>query len=178
MTTGKAPRVELTPHIERILAAIAYVIGRAEARDRRLSQYQIVKALFIADRSHLNKYGRPITFDNYVAMTHGPVPSLAYDILKQERSALAKIGNRPLPWQREPINGHSEYFAADPSGRDELSQSDIEELDGALTVILTLSFSQIRRITHDDPAYQEAWSDEDAKAFRDKFWNAVRRPEL
>lgn len=167
MTVGKAPRVELKPDVDRILAAIAYVISRAENRGRRPSQYEIAKTLFIADRAHLNKYGRPITFDNYFAMNHGPVPSFAYNLLKQDRGALKAIGERQIPWQQRSVGKHFEYFAANAIlAEDALSESDIEELDGALSVILTLSFGQIRRVTHEDPAYQEAWSDEDdARAF-------------
>jgi uncharacterized phage-associated protein len=38
--------------------------------------------MYFADRKHLEKYGRFICGDSYVAMKHGPVPSEIYDILK------------------------------------------------------------------------------------------------
>ena len=41
-----------------------------------------------------------------------------------------------------------------------LSPSDIEELRAALVIIKSLTFSQIRRLTHEDQAYLEAWEDE------------------
>lgn len=42
----------------------------------------ILKALFYADKYHLQRYGRPVTGDIYIKMPNGPVASLAYDMLK------------------------------------------------------------------------------------------------
>lgn len=44
--------------------------------------YYIMKVLYFADLLHLERYGRFISGDNYVAMGKGPVPSKVYDILK------------------------------------------------------------------------------------------------
>jgi hypothetical protein len=56
----------------RILAAMLFLMNEHPG----LTQCQIVKSIFLADEQHLNTYGRPVTFDNYVAMPRGPVPSL------------------------------------------------------------------------------------------------------
>ncbi|MEK7221817.1 MAG: Panacea domain-containing protein, partial [Nitrospirota bacterium] len=37
--------------------------------------HQISKIIYFADKDHLQKYGRLICGDSYVAMKHGPVPS-------------------------------------------------------------------------------------------------------
>jgi len=39
----------------------------------------------------------------------------------------------------------------------ELSVSDLEELDAAVKMVASLTPGQIRRLTHEDPAYIEAW---------------------
>ncbi len=72
----EAPRIELEPDIRKILEAISYVIAEGRRRCLLVEQYDILKTLFLADKSHLNKFGRPVTFDNYFAMRAGPVPSL------------------------------------------------------------------------------------------------------
>ncbi|WP_163005992.1 Panacea domain-containing protein [Methylobacterium brachiatum] len=129
----------------------------------RLTQYDIVKSLFVADRAHLNRFGRPITYDNYVAMKHGPVPSLAYDFLKGNGKALSTYGLSSLPWTRASAEyrGSGCYIFTDATTVDEeavLSQSDMAALDTALHAIINLSFGQVRKLTHSDPAYKEAWA--------------------
>ena len=40
------------------------------------------KVLFFAEKSHLNRYSRPIEGDTFIAMPNGPVPSTIYDFIK------------------------------------------------------------------------------------------------
>jgi uncharacterized phage-associated protein len=162
------PKVNLKPNVQKIISAIAYVIALGEKRQFTITQYDILKTLFIADKAHLNKYGRPITFDNYYAMRAGPVPSLAYDFLKEKHAKMEQLRINSFPWSRREISaGRCEYFRADPKDIDDnLSESDKNSLSDALATIKSLTFSQIRKLTHDDPAYEEAWRDEgDQKAF-------------
>ena len=132
-----------------------------------VSQYDILKTLFLADRAHLNKYGRPITFDNYVAMRAGPVPSRAYNLLKA-----TSIRKKPLPWDKAQVPGGKVYYSnpGHTTFADVLSESDRDALQEAYDVVKNLTFQQIRRLTHSDPAYVEAWKDdEDRKAFNMKI---------
>ena len=92
----------MTVSIEKSLAAICHVIGLAEKSEYQLTQYDIVKTLFLADRQHLNEFGRPITFDNYVAMTHGPVPSCSYDLLKSNEYRIRHLRLKALPRKSRP----------------------------------------------------------------------------
>lgn len=153
--------VRLKPNRTKIIAAIHHVLLGAQKRGQRPSQYQLAKALFLADRSHLNRFGRPITFDNYVAMNHGPVPSTAYDLLK--RSPEESGNERPaLPWRRHrDAASPSKYlYEAEPfDSADYLSVSDQECLDDGLSVVLGMSFGQLRKLTHEDIAYILAWGD-------------------
>lgn len=145
----------LTPDFPKIQEAILYLLSQRAG----LTQYQIVKALFLADRRHLNDYGRPITFDNYVALEHGPVPSAAYEALKPEHNHMARFGEA-RPWTSTPERPGSRVnnFVRLRAPREAvLSATDIEALDEALTVVVSLSFGQLRRLTHEDPAYVEAW---------------------
>ena len=41
--------------------------------------------MFLAEKYHLVRYGRPITGDRYDAMKDGPVPSFTYDLFKKHR---------------------------------------------------------------------------------------------
>lgn len=157
-----AERVTLVEDVDKILSATAFVISLANQQGVQPTQFDILKSLFLADRSHLNEWGRPITFDNYVAMRHGPVPSAVYDLLKENAWRKKKLGVDVLPWQRHAgPNGKFFYTdAAIENVEDVLSLSEINALRFGIETVLKLDFWQVRRLTHEDPAYVEAWDDE------------------
>jgi uncharacterized phage-associated protein len=45
----------------------------------KLNHMKLIKLLYVADRRALLRFGRPITFDWYVSMPHGPVLSFTLD---------------------------------------------------------------------------------------------------
>lgn len=159
--------VEMKPNVDRIVAALYFVIIEAHRRGRDVSQYDLVKTLFLADRAHLNEWGRPVTYDNYCAMLHGPVPSLAYDLLKGNEKAMRDHHLHGVPWNSVhhrnstkhffPVSGALDY-------QDFLSESDCEALVSSLNVVQSLGFGQIRRLTHEDPAYVDAWREDGGRA--------------
>jgi uncharacterized phage-associated protein len=148
-------RQDLMPDVRKIVEAVLYVIRGHGAP----TQYDIVKTLFLADREHLNRYGRPITFDNYTAMTHGPVPSLAYDMIKPTWEFERYVG-QPCPWVSQPQGQGVNRFISTSRAPDNsvFSATDREELDKAIQVAKSLGFGQMRRLTHEDQAYIEAWT--------------------
>ncbi|UTP39807.1 Panacea domain-containing protein [Phenylobacterium sp. LH3H17] len=152
----------MVPNPDKVREAIVHIIAEADRRHILVTQYDILKSMFFADRAHLNKYGRPITFDEYVAMPDGPVPSLAYNVLKEEPPALREVGLDAVLWKVMAGGGKKKYYsAAQREASDEvLSESDIEELDVALTHVKRLGFAGVWRETHRDPAYMAAWRDD------------------
>lgn len=157
--TPLPPEKRLTEDKEKIQESILYVMGRQPRESEPLSQYEIVKSLFLADRSHLNHYGRPVTYDNYVAMEHGPVPSMAYDALKPEFNFKSRF-QAERPWISIPDKNNSHvnrYTPLREARREYLSTSDMKALDWALETVQSLTFDQLRRLTHQDRAYIEAW---------------------
>lgn len=162
---NSSSNIKMIENVDRILAAVSYVIYVAQSSGKSPTQYDIVKSLFLADRSHLNKWGRPITYDNYVAMKHGPVPSLAYDLLKRNEWRLRKHSIKEWPWRMERGSRSENYFFVDVGNEMELdlrhlSQSDKEALRVAVEAVLTMGFGTVRRLTHDDPAYVDAWRED------------------
>lgn len=157
--------VRLKENLPKIVFSIAYVINYANSiKGKRPSQYDIVKSIFLADRRHMNRFGRPITFDNYVALKHGPVPSLTYDLLRENTRAKARLDGRRIPWKKTNVGKYNEYYDSSIEDFERyLSVSDIEALSGAYQTVLTLGFAQIRKLTHEDPSYVDAWEDHSTK---------------
>lgn len=128
------------------IEAILYVASRTA------NVYTILKVLYFADKAHLSRYGRFITGDVYVAMRHGPVPSGAYDIIKQARgdgwAALPEPVEQAFQVERNSVR------PLRPANMRLLSASDVECLDEAIVQYGNLSFSKLRAISHKEPAYQ------------------------
>ncbi|MDQ3247117.1 MAG: Panacea domain-containing protein [Pseudomonadota bacterium] len=176
----KAHPSAMMPDGARVREAILHLIHRSDTMKFVVTQYDILKALFFADKSHLNRYRRPITFDQYHALPDGPVPSLSYDVLKEALHAFEAIEVDEALWQTEPADGRAiRYFGAQRDGSEEiLSESDIEELDAAQDLVLKLGFRGVWNKTHDDPAYQKAWAQRgDAKRFPMQYEDLLERPD-
>lgn len=147
--------IEFEPDWEKIPEVILYVISKDE-----MTQYQIVKAVFLADRAHLKKYGRPVTFDNYVAMKLGPVPTNIYNLLKPDHSFRDRY-KEEAPWQAQPVPGSKKARLFSPRrnfNEDFLSVSDMRALDDAVGKVKKMKFMEIVDLTHADAAYKSAWS--------------------
>jgi uncharacterized phage-associated protein len=163
MERRRAELVQLKPNIDRVIASIAYAIDAAARIGKTVTQYEIVKSIFLADRSHLNEYGRLISSDKYVAMIHGPVPSTAYDVLKSNETTMRRYRIDSLPWRtrKGESPGVCIFYDADTSIVDDvLSPSDKAAIDAAVSTVKSLSFAQIRKLTHEDPAYIDAWEED------------------
>jgi hypothetical protein len=155
-----APR--MTPHHRRILEAILYLINEAERRDIYVTEFDIDKTIWLADVAHLNKYGRPITFDNYAAMKDGPVPSFTRDALQPEFDSARYYIEAWPPWDRvrSPADGDRAYKFINPKREPNLrvlSATDLDELNQALTLVKSKGFHQLRKYTHEHPAYKDVW---------------------
>lgn len=128
-----------------------------------LTKGKIAKLLFLADKLHLVRFGRTITGDRYAALPHGPVPSLTCRILDvfeegvektdltQQLGSVVKLDKRfTYPY----------YVPTDVSRNlveEELSQSDVDALGEIAAHFGKLSFSELRGLTHEMPAYEKAW---------------------
>ena len=134
------------------LAAILYVASKVA----RPTFHTLSKVLYFADKRHLEHYGRFISGDNYVAMKHGPVPSVTYDILKAVRDCGHPAFDAAL---LEEFSGAMDvksnyYIVSKVEPRLEfLSESDVECLDYAISHYGNMSFEELTHASHDE-AYE------------------------
>jgi len=142
--------VEYTPRFDpaKAIEVLVYITARCS------DMYNALKVLYFADRAHLSKFGRLICGDSYVAMSHGPVPSGAYDLVKMVRD------NWPFAEKTAVTDAISvEGYRITPKRNPDLSrlaQSDIECLDEAIATYGALSFARLKTLSHEDIAFQAA----------------------
>ena len=122
-----------------------------------LTKHQAFKLLYFADVRHLERYGRPITGDQYVAMEYGPVPSKTYDLVKKGAKGKA------LP----PIEGDL----------DELSDSDLEILEEIVEQYGKHGFRERTDLSH-DAAWKAAREREPASRAPQMPWSEIIRARV
>lgn len=158
---GFAVPVTFLFQLNKALAAIELL---AEKGVRDLTKGKIAKLLFFADKRHLVQYGRPITGDWYAALPHGPIPSNIDNLLDAfEANNLSYAGVPAMEGLFE-LDRRFQYprlrkraSAKAESMRDSLSESDVQTLQECMEQLGSLTFSELRAITHDQPAYRTAW---------------------
>jgi Protein of unknown function (DUF4065) len=144
-----------------------FSVGKAVAAISRIvsatgeSMYPVLKMLYLADKCHLERYGRFIVGDRYVAMEKGPVPSATYDMLKYVRGDRRFFDGGDLAKEIFDLDRqtHRFTFKAEPS-LDALSESDVECLDEIIRLCKTRGAAHIRDASH-DKAWQAAGRNDD-----------------
>jgi uncharacterized phage-associated protein len=90
-----------------------------------ITAFFAAKVLFFAEKSHLNRYGRPIVADTFIAMPNGPVPSTIYDFIN---GALDNAGDPEAITAALSVEGdkYRRVTARRSPDMDALSPSDVE----------------------------------------------------
>lgn len=134
---------------EKALVATAYLAQRTGE-----TMYTILKMVYVSDRIHLERYGRPITGDTFHAMREGACPSKIYDSMKVLR------GDKNTNY----LPNSERYLEVDPTTYDVvvkdmpslevMSASEIECLDEVISILARLGRWHIHEMAH-DAAWEE-----------------------
>lgn len=101
-----------------------------------MDRLKLVKLIFLADRMHLARYGRPIVGGRYVAMEHGPVASEFLTLIKTNQvSGVACLGS------------YKQVALAD-ADEEMLSESDLEVLGEVNDAFGAYDTFRLRDYTH------------------------------
>ena len=116
--------------------------------------YQVLKTLYLADRYHLENYGRLICGDRYIAMSKGVCPSGLYDFVTDVKKG-RRLGGRGVdPSDAFSLRGFK-IVPKRPPNLDYLSKSDLESLDRAIRDIKEKGWFWLYKTTH-GPDYKAA----------------------
>lgn len=114
-----------------------------------MNYMKLIKLLYLAERAALVKWGRPIVFDSYWSLPHGPVLSVTYDRIVEE----------PDPKERsywhQCISGPRDYaveLEREPPN-DQLSQAEEDLIDSIYQEFGHLDQWQLRDATHELPEW-------------------------
>lgn len=133
--------------------------------------YKVVKAFFFGDLYHLNKYGRPIAGDHYVAMQYGPVPSDTYNLIRRDAFTVAQYPEVFFEQKNNNLIGKR------APNLDLLSESDLEALEYGWNKVKDLTFDQVLKLAHDHPAYMKTWDNRTTDADNINFTDLIEDKE-
>lgn len=151
------------------------VILWCAAKSGSVDFHTVLKVLFGADVHHMNRYGRPVVGDTYVALPYGPVPQTTYDILKREPLALEQLGVRDLPFS---VRGYTAHPLRAPD-LSVFSDSEIEALEDGWRVFGCLGFSARTDVSHQHQAWRKAWDEgRQVMDYADFLEGANQTPEM
>jgi uncharacterized phage-associated protein len=147
------PRLRFAFSEEKALEALAFIADTSSG----LTPLFVAKILFYAEKWHINKYGRPIIADTYIAMPKGPVPSTVRNYIEQNwfwvdrpddlDNAISIDRSGRLPQLRKGTRN------ADLSI---LSESDIECLREAIAFCKARTSDELSQLAHQEKAWRNA----------------------
>ena len=126
------------------LEALLYLTEKAP----QPSFHSVSKLFYFADKLHLQRYGRLISGDSYIAMKHGPVPSAIYDMMKAPTGRVSLPNSDEIVGSLEVRNKWYLVALREPS-LDLLSASEVECLQESVDSFGSLTFGQLTAKSHD-----------------------------
>ncbi|MCW3785502.1 Panacea domain-containing protein [Plebeiibacterium sediminum] len=123
---------------KKIINAILFFALKSS--DNTINRLKLMKLLWLADRMHLNKYGRLVLKDAYNALPHGPVPSLTMDFTKFSLPDIFRVAGYEITAEGE---FDARYF----------SSSDIEIFEEVWSSFGELDQFSLRDLSHKFPEW-------------------------
>ena len=132
-------RIQFNINYQKALEVILWVLHK----DKTIDVYRLMKVLFHADLFSVNKYGAPITGDNYLAMKFGTVPDVIYNGLIQKHILYLEDSQLDINLIPFDLKGYMLLPKRTPN-IECLSESDIECLELGIKEYTGLSFEQVK----------------------------------
>lgn len=124
----------------------------ARKKDGKINKMKAIKLIFLADRLHLRKYGRPIIGDMYWAMKLGPVGSLTKNVAE-----LSSISEEALAYVKKyikPIDEKKQILASlKQEDLSVFSKTDIECIESVYNKFSDKDQFELADITHEFPEW-------------------------
>lgn len=125
----------------------------ARKKDGKINKMKAIKLIYLADRLHLRKYGRPIVGDVYWAMKLGPVGSHA------KRVAELDVPESFLSYTRKYIqpadNKKQSLVSLKSADMDIFSETDIECLESVYSAFGDMDQFELAELSHQYPEWKK-----------------------
>lgn len=130
--------------------AINYIAS--QQRNNIVNKMKAIKLIWLADRYHIRKYGRPVIGDYYLAMENGPVGSIVRDIAN---AATAYLEPEELEYRNMYLKADGKYSIKSINHLDDdvFSDTDIEALTFVLENFGKMNEFELVELSHKYPEW-------------------------
>jgi uncharacterized phage-associated protein len=112
-----------------------------------------MKLLYFIDREHLRKYGRPVLGDHYICMSFGPVPSKAYDQLKDIQSGISPEAPLSVDRTDPSPGGHPTFVSRGSPEYELLSSIELESIQAVIAEHGDKAVGELVELSHEHFAW-------------------------
>lgn len=135
------------------------VLFFASNTDKRLlGKVKLMKLFYFSDFGHLKKYGSPITWDTYINLEHGPIPSGIKNLVDDAED----LGNSKLSDTIQIEKLENSYLHRIVPMRDfnendkkYFSETEISVMSGVCNRFFGINTKDIEEISHKESAWRE-----------------------
>lgn len=124
----------------------------AVKKDGRINKMKAIKLIFLADKLHLRKYGRPIVGDSYFAMKFGPVGSQSKNVAELSDRLPKEIGIYARKYIKPTLDKNT-FMSLGSVDLGIFSKTDIECLNLVYKEFSDKDQFELARITHKYPEW-------------------------
>ncbi len=117
-----------------------------------MNHMKLIKLMYLVDREALIRWGRPITFDWYFSLPHGPVLSFTLDLINSDREPDESSYWHGLISERD---GHRVSLVTDELPVDQLSPAEESLLDELFGEFGAMDEWELRDYCHRLPEWQD-----------------------
>lgn len=162
LATSPVRKLTFPFSLEKVINAVAYFASEGV---NGLTKLKALKLLYLADRHHLYKYGRPITGDRYIAMDLGPVPEGGFQLISRliEPAEVEDAGRRHALERLDVRRGFLKQYpllrARTRPDMDVFSDSEADALAAVVGEFGQKTARELVELTHRHRAYQRADAD-------------------
>jgi len=120
----------------------------------KIDKLKAIKLVWVADRYHIRKYGRPLSWDTYEAMKLGPVGSNTKDIAD---GCSTFLGKSEREYSEQYVKAVYKNFIKSVQEPDYsyFSESDIEALNFALKEFNSMGAIELAKLSHEYPEWKK-----------------------
>jgi len=119
-----------------------------------INNMKAIKLIWLSDRTHLRKYGRPIIMDQYFALPYGPVPTNTKDLITNQTSFLSED---EIIYRNEFISEKYQYNFSSIKHIDTkvFSKTDLSTMEAVYEEFGNLDQFELSKISHNYPEWKK-----------------------